>query len=224
VQTLTNAQRQFFESAASTYQSDLAADTSAQAYLERRGFSPQDAATFRLGVVNRPLVGHEGYRGRLVIPYITPAGVVNMRFRCLKNHVCSKAVIFTDEKGKPVYCPKYLSMDGYESNLYNVLDLKKESRFIGITEGELDAIALSVSGIPAVGVPGVENWQDYFSRCLADFDVIYSFADGDTAGRKFSKFLAREAKARKAPIPKGKDVNQIYQEGGADAVRALIEQ
>jgi DNA primase len=211
VQTLTTAQRQFFESAASTYQSDLAADTSAQAYLEKRGFSPQDAATFRLGVVNRPLVGHEGYRGRLVIPYITPAGVVNMRFRCLRKHDC-----------KAENCPKYLGPEDRKANLYNVLDLKKDSSFVGITEGELDAMTLSICGIPAVGVPGVEGWEPYFARCLADFDVIYSFADGDTAGRKFSKFLAKEAKARIVRLPQGQDVNSIYQEGGPDAVRALI--
>ncbi|UNM12306.1 toprim domain-containing protein [Streptomyces formicae] len=148
---------------------------------------------------------------------------MNLRFRCLKPHDCAKTVIYTDAKGKPSYCRKYLSMDGMESNLFNVLDLKKDSLFIGVTEGELDAITLSMCGIPAVGVPGVENWQEHFSRCLADFDVIYSFADGDTAGRKFSKFLAKEAKARPVRIPKGEDVNSIYVKGGADAVRALIE-
>lgn len=222
MQTLTTAQRQFFEQAVTTYQSDLAGDTSAQAYLASRGLA-QHAPTFRLGVVRRPLVGHESYAGRLAIPYLTPAGVVNLRFRCIKQHDCKTAVIWTDEKGKAHHCVKYLSMEGMESNLYNVLDLKKESPFIGVTEGELDAQTLSICGIPAVGVPGVENWEEWFGRCLADFDVVYSFADGDAAGRKFSKFLAKEAKARPVKVPKGKDVNKIYVEGGPDAVRALIE-
>ena len=223
MQTLTSVQRQFFEQAAQTYQADLAADTSAQEYLQSRGFGPEVAATFRLGVVRRPLVGHESYRGRLAIPYLTPAGVVNLRFRCLKSHDCAKTVIFTDPKGKHHYCVKYLSMDGMDSNLFNVMDLKKDSPYVGVTEGELDAITLSMCGIPAVGVPGVENWQDHFSRCLEDFDVIYSFADGDTAGRKFGRFLAKEAKARPVAIPKSMDVNKLYQEGGADALRRLIE-
>lgn len=211
MQTLTPAQRTYFEQAASIYQADLAADTSAQAYLMRRGFGPEAVATSRLGVVNRPLVGHEGYRGRLAIPYVTPSGVVNIRFRCLRQHDCHA-------EG----CPKYLSQDGMESNLYNVLDLKRPSPHIAITEGELDALTLSMCGIPAVGVPGVENWQAHFARCLEDFDVIFSFADGDTAGRKFGRFLAKEAKARPVAMPKGMDVNKLYLEGGADAVRRLL--
>lgn len=222
MQTPTTAQRVFFEQAVSTYQSDLVGATSAQAYLTGRGFDHRAAATFRLGVVDRPLVGHEQYRGRLAIPYLTPAGVVNIRFRCLKAHDCAKTVIYRDAKGKEVYCRKYLSMDGMESNLFNVLDLRKESPFIGVTEGELDAMTLSLAGIPAVGVPGVENWQSHFGRCLEDFDVIYSFADGDTAGRKFGRFLAKEAKARPVAMPKGKDVNKLYVEGGADALRRLL--
>ncbi|GAA4891080.1 toprim domain-containing protein [Streptomyces coeruleoprunus] len=212
MQTLSAAQRTYFEQAASIYQQDLAGDTSALAYLAKRGFGPSVVSTFRLGVVRRPLVGHEGYRGRLAIPYITPAGVVNMRFRCLRSHDCRAA-----------NCPKYLSQDGLTANLYNVLDLKKDSDHIGITEGELDAIALSISGIPAVGVPGVENWQQHFSRCLSDFDTVYSFADGDTAGRKFGKFLAKEAKARIVRVPQGEDINSLYVKGGPDAVRALID-
>lgn len=223
MQTLSTAQRRFFEQAVTQYQSDLAGDTNAQAYLMGRGIGPEAAGTFRLGVVRTPLVGHEGYRGRLVIPYLTPAGVVNLRFRCLKAHDCAKTVIYTDAKGKDHHCVKYLSMDGVESNLFNVLDLKKDSPHIGVTEGELDAITLSMCGIPAVGVPGVENWQSHFGRCLEDFDVIYSFADGDTAGRKFGRFLAKEAKARPVSMPKGMDVNALYLKEGADGLRRLIE-
>lgn len=212
MQTLSSEQRAFFESAVSTYQQDLAGDTAAQMYLMGRGFGPQAAATFRLGVVRRPLIGHESFAGRLVIPYLTPAGVVNIRFRCLESHVC-----------KDVGCPKYLSMDGMESNLYNVLDLKKPSSFICVCEGELDAATLSMAGLPAVGVPGVENWREHFGRCLEDFDVIYSFADGDKAGRRFAKFLAKEVKGRAVRLPDGQDVNEIYVKEGAGGLRALIE-
>ena len=222
MQTLSSEQRAFFETAVSTYQADLAADTSAQAYLTSRGLSPADAATWRLGVVRRPLVGHESYAGRLALPYLTPAGVVNLRFRCIQPHNCKTVVLWVDEKGKEHNCVKYLSIDGMESNLFNVLDLKKESPYIGVTEGELDAMTLSLCGIPAVGVPGVENWQSHFGRCLADFDLVYSFADGDKAGKNFARFLAREAKARPVRLPKRSDVNSIYQQEGADGVRALI--
>jgi DNA primase len=212
VQTLSNEQRTFFETAVSTYQADLAADTSAQAYLMSRGFGPEVAAQFRLGVVMSPRVGHEQFQGRLAIPYITPNGVVNIRFRCLKQHAC-----------KDEGCPKYLSIPGMGTNLYNVLDLKKDSPCIGVEEGEVDTITLSICGIPAVGLPGVKAWQKWFSRCLSDFDVVYSLGDGDRAGAEFNDFMSREVKARPIRLPQGSDVNQIFQEGGADAVRRLLQ-
>jgi DNA primase len=211
VQTLSVSQRKFFEQAVSQYQSDLAGDTSAQEYLTGRGIGPEAAARFRLGVATSPLAGHEPYRGRLAIPYLTPAGVVNIRFRCAQAHACEGHA-------------KYLSLPDAASNLYNVLDLKADSPFICVAEGELDALTLSMCGLPAVGVPGVKTWAKHFSRCLEDFDTIFAFGDGDDAGGKFSSFLAKEARARPVAMPKGMDVNKLYMEGGgADALRKLIE-
>jgi DNA primase len=210
VQTLSAEQKRFFEQAATTYQQDLAGDTSAQAYLAMRGLGPSALAMFRLGVVRRPLAGHESFAGRLAIPYLTPAGVVNIRFRCAQAHECEGH-------------PKYLSAEGAGTNLFNVLDLKKDSPFICVAEGEIDTMSLSLAGLPAVGVPGVDTWQKHFSRCLEDFEVIYAFGDGDKAGSKFSNFLARETRARPIRMPNGKDANDLFREHGAEGLRALID-
>lgn len=212
MQTLSEEQRRFFEQAVSTYQADLVGDTSAQGYLASRGLGPSALVTYRLGVVRRSLAGHEQYAGRLALPYLTPAGVVNIRFRCLKAHDCAAE-----------NCPKYLSADGAGTNLFNVLDLKKDSPFICVAEGEIDTMSLSLAGLPAVGVPGADAWQKHFSRCLEDFEVIYAFGDGDKAGSKFSSFLARETRARPIRIPAGKDCNDIFREAGAAGLRALID-
>jgi DNA primase len=211
MRTPSTEERRFFESAVSQYQSDLRGDTSAQGYLMSRGIGPEVAGSFRLGVVRSPLSGHEQYGGRLAIPYLTPSGPVNLRFRCLKQHDC-----------KAENCPKYLSLDGADTNLYNVAALRAESPHICVTEGEIDAITLTMCGIPAVGVPGVENWQEHFRLCLDDFDVVYALGDGDRAGKKFSSFLAKEARARTIRLPKGDDVNGLYVRAGSDAVRGLI--
>lgn len=212
MQTLSEEQRRFFEAASTQYQQDLSADAATQAYLARRGLGPQALGQFRLGVVRRPLVGHESYRGRLAIPYLTPAGVVNIRFRCLQSHVC-----------KDMDCPKYLSLPDAGVNLYNVLDLKKDSSFIVVAEGEFDVMSWSLAGVPAVGPAGIDAWEKHFSRCLEDFDVCYVAGDGDSAGRKFNSLMAKEAKARPLRIPQGSDSNEIYMQGGADALRRLID-
>jgi DNA primase len=209
----SNEQRAFFGTAASRYHAALAADINAQGYLMGRGFGPEVAARFQLGVVTSPLVGHEIYTGRLAIPYLGPTGgVVNFSFRCLKNHDCKEA------EGHQ----KYLALEGVGRNLYNVADLHQAGDFVCVAEGELDTITLSIAGLPAVGVPGVENWQDHFGRTLEDFSTIYSFADPDKAGRKLSSLLAREIRARSVRLPQNKDVNEYYREHGADGLRGLL--
>lgn len=205
-------QRLLLEQATAQYQADLAADAQAQQYLLRRGFQQETAQRFRLGVVRHPVTGHEGYAGRLAIPYLTPHGAVNINFRCTRDHDCK-----TVDGHR-----KYLKPDGSSSNLFNVLDLRQPSDFICIAEGELDAITLSMIGLPAVGVPGVENWQAHFGRCLEDFVTKYVFADGDKAGRKFASFMAKEAGARPVRIPDGHDCNSLYLKEGADGLRELI--
>jgi len=59
---------------------------------------------FHLGIVKDPLPGHESYKGRLAIPYITPSGVVDIRFRSINNH--------PDE-------PKYMGVPGAKTTMYN---------------------------------------------------------------------------------------------------------
>lgn len=207
----TPEQRLSLAQAVSQYQNDLAAGIAGQEYLKSRGFTEDVAAQWRLGLVTSPLVGHESYRGRLAIPYLTPAGPVNLRFRCLKDHVHK-------EEG----CPKYLSSDGAENNLFNVLDLSRPGDAICVTEGELDAITLSMCGFPAVGVPGVQGWQKHFGRCLDDFSKIYVLGDGDDAGKGLNKKLINDVRAIPVRMPKGMDCNDVYRQDGAEGLRRLI--
>jgi DNA primase len=219
----TTEQRLSFAQAASQYQRDLAVHIDAQAYLKSRGFTEQVAQQFQLGVVTSPLVGHERYRGRLAIPYLTPAGPVNFRFRCLEQHKCSDAVLFVDRKtGKPIHCQKYLGLEGLETNLYNVGDLKKTGDAVAVCEGELDAITLSMSGIPAVAVPGASSWKKHYRLCLEDFTRVYAFGDADDAGKSLNKKLIESVRAVPVRLPKGEDCNSLYLTGGADALKRLI--
>jgi DNA primase len=210
----TSEQRLWLELLVSQSQRDLAAGIAAQTYLKERGFTEAVASQWRLGLVTSPPVGAERYQGRLCVPYISPAGVVNARFRCLrpKPHSCKEA-----GHGK------YIGLEGFETNLFNVLDLAKPGDAICVTEGELDAITLSMCGIAAVAVPGATNWKKHMSRCLDDFGKVFTLGDGDDAGRGLNKRLIDDVRAVPVRMPKGHDVNSLYLEGGADALRRLLK-
>lgn len=215
-------QKAFFEQAASQYQRDLAGDTTAQEYLRSRGIGPEVAGTYRLGVLRNPLLGHEQFRGRLAIPYITPKGVVTFTFRCLQNHICKESVVGLGGDGRPRHCKKYRAPSGMERTLYNVLDFKKDSDTVYVCEGEIDALTLSVCGFAAVAIPGVQQWKPQFTKCFLDYTQIFVVADGDEAGYRLGAFLSTEIKARAVRPPKGEDVNSIYVKGGTSAVQQWL--
>lgn len=154
----------------------------------------------QLGVVEGPDVGHEAYKGRLSIPYITKTGIVDLRFRALH----------------PAIEPKYMGLTGAETRMYNVVDIEKAGDFIGVCEGELDTITMSgCIGIPCIGVPGANSWKKHYTRLLADFERVFVFADGDQAGTEFARSLARELPVTIVQLPDGHDVNSMFVQEGA---------
>lgn len=199
------SQRESLTRAAKLYHSAL---YEAEDYLAERGITMEQATRVRLGVVLEPVTGHEAYINRLAIPYLTRSGVVDIRFRALDLSE-----------------PKYMGMAGASTHLYNVSALFRASSYICICEGEIDAITLDVAcDIPAVGVPGVNNWKKHYTRLLADFDKVFLFADGDSAGTEFGKSLSRElGNIVVVQMPEGQDVNSMYRTNGSDFFKAKIE-
>lgn len=172
----------------------------AEEYLTKRGITSEAARIFRLGVVVDPLPGHENYKDRLVIPYGTKTGIVDLRFRAM-NHAE----------------PKYLGLPGASTHLYNVTSVFDATDWIAICEGEIDTITLDMLGFPVLGVPGANNWKKHYSRILQDFDKVYVFADGDQAGADFGRNLAREMNnVIVIQMPEGEDVNSMYLTKGKD--------
>lgn len=173
----------------------------AEVYLKERGISLEVARTARLGVVLDPLTGHEAYQNRLSIPYMTRSGVVDIRFRSMDLRE-----------------PKYLGLSGATTHLYNVNAFFKAGSFIAVCEGEIDTITLSLNcGIPAVGVPGVNNWKKHYYGLLRDFEKVFIFADGDQAGVDFAKALSKElSNVTIVNLPEGQDVNSMYLQEGKE--------
>lgn len=172
-------------------------------YLNGRGISREAARAARLGVVgDDPSLA--SYAGRLSIPYVTPAGVVGLKFRTM-----------ADEE------PKYLCLPNSRPLLYGVLSFQMRSAVIAITEGELDALTLTHNvGIPAVGCPGVSTWQRHHRRCFTGYERVLIFGDGDNPGREFAKRINKDlANGTVVPMPDGMDVTDLFLAEGADALR-----
>lgn len=207
----SNSLRESLESATRKYENDV---ESAAGYLSRRGIDEEAARRFRLGVVKDPIKGHEGFYGRLAIPYLTRTGVTTIRFRCMRDHKC-----------KDSECIKYLGIDGHAPRLYNVEALFMESDHLAIVEGEIDTITVQLAGIPAVGYQGVDTWQQEFSRAIGfDYPDIIVPADNDDKGqgRAAARYIARFFGGRVVRWPDGHDANSLAQHNGLQAVRGLL--
>ena len=153
-----------------------------------------------------PSAGHEHAVNRLSIPYITPAGVVGIKFRAIGDNT-----------------PKYLWPTGQKIGLFNVMDLHRFSETIAICEGEIDTIiASSFIGIPAVGVAGVSQWKAWFPKLFESYSRILIFADNDVKedGRNPGQELAGRIKedlntAIVVQLEPNLDVNDTYLKYGS---------
>jgi len=197
---LSQSQRESLERATESYAQNL---SEVMPYLTNRGITEQTATMFRLGFVVEPEVGHEHYVGKLAIPYLTPTGVVDIRFRSLNGDG-----------------PKYLSRPGANTHIYNILALESDGDTLVVCEGELDTVIATQAGFKAVGLPGANNWKPFYSRVLADWNKVMLFCDGDNAGREMAKNISRELdNVFSVFMPEGLDVNDVYLQEGAEGLR-----
>lgn len=201
----SDSQKSWLEKQTQRYAESLTPEVAS--YLENRGIDQDAIAGFRLGYVADPDPMHEPFRGRLSIPFITPTGVVYMRFRCLEDHDC-----------RELSHGKYEGQKGTETHLYNVAALHEADTVVGITEGELDALVATSSGFPSVGVPGAQNWKPFYYRLFDDFERVVILGDGDKAGREFTSKLVHNIPGGEAKLmPEGHDVNSFVLENGSEA-------
>ena len=183
-------------------------------YLAERGLGPDVVSTSLLGLVANPDPLHEQYRGRLSIPFITPTGVVYMRFRCIEE------LEDPEHKCKEHGHGKYEGPTEQGTHLYNVAALHQADTVVGLSEGELDALVASDCGVPTVGVPGAQNWKSFYYRLFSDFNRVLIFGDGDKAGRTFTNKLASVISGAEAKVlPEGQDVTSFVVEHGEEAFR-----
>lgn len=189
---------------ASRYSDALDANPDVSAYLlgELRGLEWSTVGGALLGVVTEPEAEHRDYTGRISIPYITPGGVVGLRFRC--------AGPAYDPEHKCEGHAKYLSVTGAPVGMYNVKALHDAGDVIGIAEGEFDALAATQAGLPTVGIPGVQTWKPHWYRLFEGFSEVIMLQDGDDAGEGLASVIQEEVEAtRICAMPGGEDVSSF---------------
>lgn len=190
--------------AAERYSEALDGSVAAE-YLLGRGISLEVAQSFQLGYVDEPMEGHDWFKGRLAIPYLTPIGVSLIRFRSLEP----------DPKRK------YDQEKGMRTPLFNVRDLHKSDPWVAVCEGELDTVVMSgVVGVPAVGIPGVDHWntnKNAWARLLQDYENVFVVMDPDASGQKIVGEIARLVE-NPVVINLPADVNDTVNEHGPDWV------
>lgn len=169
-------------------------------YLAGRGLEGA-AERFRLGFVEPHEDNPVRFWNRLALPYLTPTGVTQIRYRCIADHDC-----------KERQHPKYLSDAGVEVTLFNASAVLDGRTPVILTEGEFDAIAVEhIAGLPAVGVPGVQAWgkHPFWARCFVGHDLILP-ADGDDAGQLLVDAVKADLPDTKiVRLPDGDDCNSV---------------
>jgi DNA primase len=183
----------------------------AKDYLLGRGFDEETIDYWQLGYVFEPLPGHERFKGYLSIPYLTKAGCVAIKFRCIK---CD---------GPCENHPKYDSEAGAGTYLFGSLSFWVDSPVICVTEGELDAIACGMAGLPAVGISGASKWLKHWQYCFEGYEEVIVLADGDKPGEKLASNVSNHVySSRVITFPSGQDVNSYLVEHGPEALRAKV--
>ena len=192
------------------------AGSAAEQFLGNRGLAAERVTKYRFGYVEDPLPGHERYRGKLVIPYLRRNEkddwtVVSIRFRCARDGC--------HHEGHN----KYDTMTGDTPRLYNTTEIVGNHNRIAITEGELDAVCATLSGVPAIGVTGAQTWKRHYKEAFIGYERVHVLADGDDAGTGMAEAIAKDLpNVSIHKMPPGEDVNSFVMANGADALRERI--
>ena len=103
-----------------------------------------------------------------------------------------------------------------------------------LCEGEIDALSAWQAGFAAVtftcGAKGANNKPELIERLLVlpgSAGGVTLLYDGDADGRKGAEVVARMiaeggGRARIGALPDGQDVNDVYRQGGSEALRRVI--
>lgn len=185
---------------------DHSAVSAGKKYLADHGILSQAIAKrWMFGVVINPLPEDERFRGWFSIPYLTLQGCKAIRFRNITDRGGHK---YGQAKGQPV-------------RIYNSAACFEANEVIGISEGEIDAVAATVGlGLPTVGLPGARQWiakERIWKPIFKNYQRVLILRDGDSDGRALADAIVDTLglKARIINMPEGEDVSSMLVQGRA---------
>jgi len=192
------------------------------AYFSGRGITPEALKANRVGYGMAWMPGADGEVTCIQFPYVKGGEVVNIKFRDGKK--------------------RFRQAKDAEKCLYRFDEIASRasaSRFLVITEGEMDALSLVSIGINAVtsvpdGAPSpdTKQYEKKFSflepaeEILAAYGRVILCVDNDLPGQTLERELARRIgveKCWRVTYPDGcKDINEVLVKHGKDAAAAVI--
>lgn len=189
------------------------AKTAVVSYLEGRGITPAVIEAFKVAEAKH----YESDKGKwvgpwIVFPFLSPAGELEM----LKYLHVER-----DDKGKK----KTVCTADCRPTLWGWQALPENTRTVVITEGEIDAMSMTVYGYPSLSVPfgggsgAKQQWIDHQYDELDRFETIYLVLDNDDAGQIANKEISQRLglhRCRVAVLP-FKDANECLTRGTTKA-------
>ena len=165
-----------------------------EAYAEAKGLPIEflkDLGLRTINYIDRPA---------LRMPYLNEQG---------SEEVCVRFRVALEAK------PKVKTKKGDKHSLYGLwrLEQAREAGYVLLVEGESDCHTLWYHGLPALGIPGANNWRNEWADHLEGVKKIYTVVEPDAAGESLWERLAaspiRERLYRVAP-KNYKDVSELH--------------
>ena len=175
-------------------------------WLVSRGITAATMQTFKIGEMAR-----DG-KSYAVFPFLRGSELINAKYRN------------PDDKRD------MRQESGAEPCLFGWHLIDPRARSVAITEGEIDAMTLHQSGIPALSVnagAGNHQWIESDWDRLERFSEIYLCFDDDDAGRKGASEVIQRLGVERCKFVKfgAKDANQWLMDGaGSEDFKAALQQ
>ncbi len=167
-----------------------------------------------IGFTEQPNLLGNFFKGRIVFPITDPQGQV----------VDLLGMAVTDEQ------PRYKSVSGSLSLAFNA-PILGQSDVIFICDGIVDALLLLQQGYPAIGLPGIRNFNPGWAQAFKNKDVFVVLEQSDVArryGERIAAALSHQAReVFRVLLPEGvRSVSHLFvaAEHPAEVLAAIVNQ